>query len=85
MQLHGLPVNAHVRQAAARRENGLTDVEGGGNADRLDRDVHTRPTRESHHLIDSGSIGAVDQPRRPELFSHSQPVVVKVDHQNRCG
>ena len=46
VQLHGLAVDANVRQAPARRENGLADVEGGGNADRLDRDICAGPVRE---------------------------------------
>ena len=43
MQLHGRSVNANVRQATARRENGLTDVEGGRKADGLDRDIYSGP------------------------------------------
>ena len=67
MQLHRLAVDADVRQAAARRENRLTDVERRGNADRLDRDVHAGTVGQRHDLIDGGAVRAVDQRGRARI------------------
>ena len=63
MQLYRLPVHAHVRQAASHREDGLTDVKGGGNADRFDRDIDAGAVCQPHHVINSRAIGAIDDRR----------------------
>jgi len=73
-------VNANVRQSSAWRENRLTDVEGGRNADGFNRHIDAEARGHVHDLLNGAAGGAVDHAGRAELPGDVQPLVVEVNH-----
>ena len=53
-------MDADVRQVPASRENTLADIEGSGQPNSFDRDVHTFAPRQIHHPLHGVPIGTID-------------------------
>src|SRR5208283_848722 len=83
LQLHGLAVDSHVRDASAGCDHGLADVEGSRKSHGLDGHVDAGPLRQFHHFMNGVSIGAVDQSGCSELLGDCEALFVQVDHEDR--
>jgi len=85
VQLHGLAMDANVRDASARAHNGLAGVERRRRADRLDRQVHSRALGDRQHPRHGIFSGAIHDWRGAEFLRSFETIGVEVDHQNGAG